>query len=195
MIKAIKSSSKLKNFIKVYDSLLSKEKCNFILNEYVNSNEWRSSKIKNEQLELNVGIRNCKYISISQTYNIEKNFYVRKKIDDLIYKAVEEATSRYFSSFPTFSIESDTGYDLLRYEKGQFYAQHTDSYKDRPRTVSCSIQLNDDYKGGEFAFFDRELKIKSKVGSIIMFPSNFMYPHEVLPVTKGTRYSIVTWLV
>ena len=27
----------------------------------------------------------------------------------------------------------------------------------------------------------------------VMFPSTFMYPHEVMPVTKGTRYSIITW--
>ena len=26
-----------------------------------------------------------------------------------------------------------------------------------------------------------------------MFPSSFMYPHEVMPVTKGTRYSLVVW--
>jgi hypothetical protein len=28
-----------------------------------------------------------------------------------------------------------------------------------------------------------------------MFPSNFLYPHSVLPVTEGTRYSIVTWFI
>ncbi len=25
------------------------------------------------------------------------------------------------------------------------------------------------------------------------FPSNFMYPHGIRPVTQGVRYSIVTW--
>jgi predicted 2-oxoglutarate/Fe(II)-dependent dioxygenase YbiX len=64
-----------------------------------------------------------------------------------------------------------------------------------PRSVSCSFALNDDYEGGEFAFFDRELKYKLKKGSILLFPSSFMYPHEIMPVTKGTRYSIVTWFI
>jgi predicted 2-oxoglutarate/Fe(II)-dependent dioxygenase YbiX len=55
--------------------------------------------------------------------------------------------------------------------------------------------LNDEYEGGEFAFFDREIIIRGGKGSIVMFPSNFMFPHEVMPVTSGTRYSIITWYV
>ena len=38
-----------------------------------------------------------------------------------------------------------------------------------------------------------EEKIKLKRGDILMFPSNFMYPHEVKEVTKGIRYSFVGW--
>ena len=37
--------------------------------------------------------------------------------------------------------------------------------------------------------------IKLKKGDAIMFPSNFMYPHEIMPVTQGTRYSIITWFI
>lgn len=85
--------------------------------------------------------------------------------------------------------------DLLRYRTGQFYIQHTDSFKAQQRSVSCSFLLNDDYEGGEFAFFDREIMIRGGKGSIVMFPSNFMFPHEILPVTSGTRYSIITWYV
>ena len=51
--------------------------------------------------------------------------------------------------------------------------------------------LNDNYKGGEFMC--RNKKIKLKRGDILMFPSNFMYPHEVKEVTKGIRYSFVGW--
>mgnify|MGYP001213588018 CR=1 FL=1 len=32
-----------------------------------------------------------------------------------------------------------------------------------------------------------------KKGDVVIFPSNFMYPHRVEKVTKGTRYSFVTW--
>jgi len=52
--------------------------------------------------------------------------------------------------------------------------------------------LNEDYEGGEFVLFDN-LIIPFKTGDIVVFPSNFLYPHAVQPVTKGTRYSYVSW--
>ena len=37
-------------------------------------------------------------------------------------------------------------------------------------------------------------KIDLKQGSVLIFPSNFMYPHEVESITKGSRYSFVSWV-
>ena len=73
------------------------------------------------------------------------------------------------------------------------YVEHVDHSPNNMRTVSCSIILNDDFEGGEFGFFSRAHIIKPSKGDVIMFPSNFLYRHQVLPVTKGTRYSIITW--
>ena len=110
-----------------------------------------------------------------------------------LFKCAGNSIKKYNEIFPNAMIEQDSGYELLRYNDGQFYIQHTDSFLKNPRSVSCSFALNDDYEGGEFAFWNREKKVVLKKGSVLMFPSNFMYPHEVLPVTKGTRYSIITW--
>ena len=52
--------------------------------------------------------------------------------------------------------------------------------------------LNDDYEGGEFVLIDEKIDLSK--GDIIIFPSNFMYPHKVEPVTKGTRYSYISWI-
>ena len=51
--------------------------------------------------------------------------------------------------------------------------------------------LNDNYEGGEFICRKKEIKLKR--GDILIFPSNFMYPHKVQEITKGIRYSFVTW--
>ncbi len=52
--------------------------------------------------------------------------------------------------------------------------------------------LNDDFEGGDFLMFDGK-KVNLSAGDIILFPSNFLYPHAVTTVTKGTRYSFVSW--
>ena len=50
---------------------------------------------------------------------------------------------------------------------------------------------NEDYEGAEF--YCRGRKIELKTGDILLFPSNFMYPHEVKEAKKGVRYSFVSW--
>ena len=57
--------------------------------------------------------------------------------------------------------------------------------------VSIVANLNTDYEGAEFYCRGKEIKLKT--GDILLFPSNFMYPHEVKETTKGTRYSFVSW--
>jgi len=57
--------------------------------------------------------------------------------------------------------------------------------------VSIVANLNEDYEGSEFYCRGKEIKLKT--GDILLFPSNFMYPHEVKEATKGTRYSFVSW--
>jgi predicted 2-oxoglutarate/Fe(II)-dependent dioxygenase YbiX len=42
--------------------------------------------------------------------------------------------------------------------------------------------------------FWQDQKIELKAGSIMIFPSNFLYPHKVVEVTKGVRYSYVSWV-
>ena len=53
--------------------------------------------------------------------------------------------------------------------------------------------LNDSYDGGEFVLCGEPLE--KKQGSAVVFPSNFMYPHEVKEVTDGKRFSVMTWII
>ena len=59
--------------------------------------------------------------------------------------------------------------------------------------LSIVGSLNNDYNGGDFIMWGNQ-KIEIPAGSIIVFPSNFMYPHCVTQVTEGTRYSFVSWV-
>jgi hypothetical protein len=189
-----KPSNTLEQYIHVFDNILSEELCDMIFEEYANSDEWVDTLVGPER-NLNKNVRNCRELLLSNSEVIKNNHDKRLKIDKMIHESVNKVIREYTKIHENFSIDIDTGYTLLKYEEGEFYIEHTDSFKQQQRSLSCSIHLNEDYMGGEFAFFGREMMIKSKKGSAIVFPSNFMYPHEVMPVTQGTRYSIITWLV
>ena len=117
-------------------------------------------------------------------------------IEELIFCSISRIifNLRLSKNFGLSLFDKDLGYTLLKMSPNHLIKTEYLNL-DKLSSLSCSIQLNENYEGGEFAFFDRELMIKTKPGSAIVFPSNFMYPHEIMPVIKGTRYSIVTWLV
>lgn len=188
-----KSQTSLDSFVHVFDDILPESLCDEILAEYKDTDLWKDTLVGGGIVDKNT--RNCNEILISDGNIIAQNYEVRKSIDDRIHEYLKKAVEKYTEKHPLFKIDIDTGYQLLRYNEGEFYIQHTDSFKQQQRSVSCSFQLNEDYDGGEFALFDREIMIRTKKGSAIMFPSNFMYPHEIMPIIKGTRYSIITWLV
>ena len=125
------------------------------------------------------------------------------KKESVFYTAVkscfEEVIVKYKNDFPLFTVARTTDFRINKYGKGGFMSRHVDNIHHShgqqygyPQ-VSALLYLNDDYDGGEFYVADKKfLPIK---GSAIIFPSNFMFPHEAKPVTKGTRWSIVTWLM
>jgi hypothetical protein len=82
--------------------------------------------------------------------------------------------------------------NFIKYEKNQHFMEHHDHGYSYNCVVSMVAYPNDDYEGGELYFRLLNLKIKPRAGDLYIFPSNFMYPHQAMPVTEGTKYSIVT---
>ena len=130
--------------------------------------------------------------------NIEdfKNLIDLKRID--IFK---ETNFEYMECVRENTIDFDweriSDINVLKYEQSGFYTWHTDHFAAIPRTMSCILLLNNDYEGGNLCFRNPdgsgEMEIEVKPNRMIIWPSNFLYPHTVKPVTKGIRYSVVAW--
>ena len=59
--------------------------------------------------------------------------------------------------------------------------------------MSFVFYLNDEFEGGDFIFPEHNIRVRPKPGMLVTFPSSHDYLHGVEPVTRGKRYSIVTW--
>jgi len=59
-------------------------------------------------------------------------------------------------------------------------------------TLTILGLLNNDFQGGQLELCGENVNLG--LGDVIVFPSNFMYPHEVTTVTQGTRFSYVSWV-
>lgn len=84
--------------------------------------------------------------------------------------------------------------NFIKYGVGQHFQEHHDHGHSYNCTVSLVAYLNDDYEGGEIEFKTWNLKYKPEAGDLIIFPSNYMYPHKANQVTSGVKYSLVTML-
>jgi hypothetical protein len=80
------------------------------------------------------------------------------------------------------------------------YGVHRTSQELALRNVITSIvYLNSsgngefEFMGGEHVFNYLDIRYTPKVGDVMMFPSNYMAAHEVLPVTQGRRISYLGW--
>ena len=79
---------------------------------------------------------------------------------------------------------------------GYFQDRQNKIRNGKTRKISMVVFLNEGFDGGDFEFHGSYLKdnvIKPTRGTIIMFPSWIM--HRVTPITKGTRYSLVSWFL
>ena len=110
-----------------------------------------------------------------------------------------KAVSDYIISSPTIQSHDFTDFRLNRYSVGGFMKTHVDSIhhshgqKQGYPHLTSLIFLNDNYAGGEFVLCNAHLK--KEQGSAVVFPSNFMFPHQVKEVTKGKRYSVMVWIL
>ena len=83
-------------------------------------------------------------------------------------------------------------YRLLEYSQGSSVHPHIDGVYGV--FGSFTINLNDDYEGGLFSFFNGKYKVELNRGDIIIFPVNHFTVHEVEEITSGTRYAFHTLL-
>jgi len=184
----------LEKYIKVYDNILDHNLCDRVINEYCSTDEWLTSVVGAEG-KIDTSHRNVKEIHISSPPIVNENYESRHSIDKDLFACASKGIELYNKEFPYCNVEEDQGYKLLKYDKGYFFKEHVDSFKAFPRAVTAIFALNENYDGGHICFFKRNIKLKLKKGSILLFPSNFMYPHEITEIKSGTRYSIVTWFI
>lgn len=108
-----------------------------------------------------------------------------------IIKGVRECVAHY-SSLYQLSLEYEEATNFVKYGEGQHFSVHPDSGFSYSCTVSTIGYINDDYEGGEYMMPYQNIKFIPEKGDVIVHPSDFIYAHASLSVTKGTKYSAVT---
>ena len=84
-----------------------------------------------------------------------------------------------------------TAVRILRYQKGSQILDHSDaSNEGRAIYASCTLNLNNDYTGGDFSFFNGRHLETFSTGDAMVFPASPLWIHGTKPIISGTRYCI-----
>jgi len=124
--------------------------------------------------------------------NIEENYWIFERIGNLI----NEANNTWFK-YKLDHLEN-LQYTVYQSTQKQFYKAHVDTllnhFSNTTRKLSFSLLLNDNFEGGDLNLFysSDPVTVKKKIGRIYFFSSYVL--HEVAPVIKGTRKSLVGWV-
>jgi predicted 2-oxoglutarate/Fe(II)-dependent dioxygenase YbiX len=184
----------LEDYIRIYP-VLEKEFCEKIQEE-LKTATWKQHEFYNPQTGKYAPQSGNKELDVSWD-DIPSRAELTQKVWETIHKYIlGDLKKPYYDSWSGF-----THIRFNRYYPDRLMALHCDhihSLFDGERkgipTLTILGSLNNDYEGGELLLFDEEKEYKIKQGEIMMFPSVFLYPHRVAPVTKGVRDTFVAWV-
>jgi hypothetical protein len=134
-------------------------------------------------------------LSTVYSKNISTKEFIMKELWNGIYNYIIGLNFSWFGGWKSYS-----EIRFNKYSQNTKMAQHCDHIHtlfdgERKGIPILSVLgiLNDNYEGGKFIMFENE-EIKLNKGDLLIFPSVFLYPHKVEPVTKGIRYSFISWV-
>lgn len=183
----------LENFIKKYD-LLDHDFCDEIVLNHKNApwqeHIWKGGEDYEE----------------AETKKLDPSIlYMDQAYGDTVFRRLSEKITDYFEE------TTESGHALIRgftpprfnlYLPDQRMEKHIDHihsiFDGNIRGIpilSIITLVNDEYEGGEFCFnlCGKEVEYEIKKGQCLIWPSVFLYPHYVKPVTSGKRQSFVVW--
>lgn len=125
--------------------------------------------------------------------NVTPDMGIIDKLNEMCQRSIAAYSEKVNAAVTSLSLPR-----LNRYTVGTYMRPHVDhihtlfdgSQKGIPILTVLGI-LNDDFAGGDFKICGEIYPLNA--GDVIIFPSCFLYPHEVTEVTSGTRYSFVSW--
>lgn len=186
--------SNLESYVKIYKNFLTTDECDTIVDQSKNL-LWEKHYYQDPVTKERVTSGDTELDNVWPDSSFEFKDIIMQRLWYAIKEYIEDLEFSWFTSWQGFM-----DIRLNKYNKNNKMNNHCDHihtlFDGNARGIPILTilgSLNDDYQGGEFIMWE-DKKVTIKKGELIIFPSNFLYPHRVETITEGTRYSFVSWV-
>ena len=185
------------DYVKHEKNFLNKSICDKTVSELnlLEKSLWNEHQFYNSKEDKFLKESGDQELSTLYSKNISTKEIIMKELWNGIYNYIIDLNFSWFNGWNAYS-----EIRFNKYSQNTKMAEHCDHihtlFDGNKRGIpilSVLGILNNDYEGGEFIMFKNQ-EIKLNKGDLLIFPSLFLYPHKVEPVTKGTRYSFISWV-
>lgn len=185
--------TKLTDLILHIPNFLSEEDCQTLIYEFESNKDKVTLETSDYALTGKIDVSTFKAHSVT---NEQSEAY------KLCFFSTEQVINQYHDYLDKFemfhvkfrnALKFSHKFRILKYDVGASIHAHIDD--SAFCYASCTINLNEGYEGGDFAFFRQKYNIKLGRGDALIFPADYFWVHEVLPITKGIRYSLNSFLL
>jgi len=185
-------------YLKKYDDFLSNDECDQVIQE-IEKQQWHKhsfySSDENHTTSYSYDLDNM----FDNELRLQSSKIINERIHRYFQQYINELKNPCWTAFNNFSkVRYNRYYEgtAMKPHVDHIYSLYIDINTDQEMKgipiLSLVGALNDDYEGGEFVMWsDRIIPIPK--GSVIIFPSNFLYLHHVEFIKKGTRHTFVSW--
>ena len=154
-----------------------------------------------EQYEGRVGADVSENASLKKTTDLVVSGKAHwKDVDNNLFRSLGLAIREFQKMHPFFANMQqfkDMGYNLQRYQPGEYYHWHVDADNEQlaSRQLVAIWYLNDvEGAGGETEFAYQGVQVSPEKGKLILFPPFWTHQHRAVTLQEGVKYIATTWI-
>lgn len=179
----------LNDLIQVHENILTKEDCQLLIDTFESVSEY-------ENIDNN---GTPKFSQYNLTQNVKSHTQNVQALHNKIIKTVMHHRDQYYKFIDLRCFPQKHAFEQFRIKRyltdnDDRFDTHVDvtDYESARRFLSFFWYLNDVESGGETQF--SELTIQPKMGSMVIFPPLWMFPHRGNRPVSNTKYLLSTYL-
>jgi len=192
-----KRKSKIENFIGIYDGYVPETACNDAIKIFKEQEKLKKtydrvlienttlSKKKDNAMDIQSVIDwPSRFRTMLVNVNTALNDYYKKTSIKEFYH-VENFNYTYIKIQKTLPSQ---GYHI-------WHVEHGNTMESAFRSLVFSVYLNNVKEGGETEFLNQAVRVKPKIGRIVIWPAGFPYVHRGNQPLSGEKYLLTSWCV